>query len=118
MNCGSAKEGPLYLDHRGVATQGLSQFHDYDLSALGMPPVAWPLALGRGKHNYTIKGPTHGAPDGSVVDVQLRERKFYIKKVSNGRKLEVSPSVAFRGDVASAWVRAVELSGWDDPLTA
>ena len=68
----------------------------------------------RGTANYTIKSWKDGKPVASV-EIQLKNRKFYIKKTP--QPLQVSPSVAWARfkSVQEAWEHTKTLvGGWDD----
>jgi hypothetical protein len=94
-------------------------YHDYDLAELGLPLAARPSEVGRGRHNYTLRGPAFiGFKNGSRVEVQLKERKFYIKACAFGRKSEGSPSIPWKLDPAEAWASTIERTGFDHLVEA
>ena len=97
-----------------VCSAGISIFHGNDLEEIGIPPEAWPCKLSRGHHNYTVRGPKFGAHNGARIEVQLKERKFYLKSLSNSRTMVGTPSIGWKGSVAEAWTVAMERSGWHD----
>ena len=75
-----------------------------------LPRIGAPMT---GKHNYTLHSPTSNA----VVEVQLLQKLFYLKKKGDGgrwTKEDGSPTVPWigSGGVLQAWDVVTAKSGW------
>jgi len=81
-----------------------------------MPPAARPNAGEKtGKFNYTVKDPVVGPyGDQATIEVQLKNRKFYMKKTHTGTMIVGSPTVSWSkyADIASAWADCKSKLGW------
>ena len=80
----------------------------------GIVPVeAYPTSKRIGAYNYTIDNGR-----GARVEVNLKYKKFWIKKVSEGAKplweRGAIPTLSWQklGGVETAWAMAKDLTGW------
>ena len=83
----------------------------YDLRSLNMPEAAYPQRdrpLGnKGKHSYTVED----RATGGRIEVLLRARAFYVKKIGGGPEPADQKGlgqVGWRNDVKAAWACAKE----------
>lgn len=77
------------------------------LAALGLPLEAYPQQAQRGQHSYTI-----GSASGAKVEVQHRNKCFFVKKTASGGKPS-HRTIKFNAENAAAqWALCKETCGW------
>jgi hypothetical protein len=81
------------------------------LHDVGLPQEAYPQRAGAGKFSYTIV-----SVSGAVIEVQIRTKAYYLKKIAGGKALpeDCMPLVAWKrhGGVVDAWTFAKERVQW------
>jgi hypothetical protein len=87
-------------------------FFDYEVAVLEeVPEEAWPKAQG-GKHSYTLRSINQ-----AVIEVQLRNKKFYAKKVAGNIPVEdgkANYSWSKYGSAAEAWEAVKKATFWEE----
>ena len=102
---GAKKEAakPAETDHK---------FQSYDLLELEVPLEAWPQGPAKGQHSYTLR------KGQAVIEVLLRNRAFYCKKIHPFVKGDANHTVGqvgwkTSGGIEAAWRAAKERMGCD-----
>ena len=82
---------------------------------LQLPRECWPQDSKTGRFNYTLYGPEHESSSRPVLEVQLKNKCFYMKKMSDGSGIKTSPTVAWKkyDSTASAFAFCKAHVKWD-----